>query len=120
AGGRVRLARLRPDEAVADFLAAGDVLTRCAVTCPGFVPWRSEAAVALAFVGDGEQARRLAAEELRYARAFAAPRALGVALRAAGVVSADGAEALLRDAVATLASAGAAVELARAQTDLGA
>jgi DNA-binding CsgD family transcriptional regulator len=121
ARGRLRVAQRRLDEAIADFLAAGDVLTRCAVTSPGFVPWRSQGAIALALAGEGERARRLAGEEVGYAREFAAPRALGVALHAAGVVAAgDRAEDLLRDALATLAGAGAPVALARAQADLGA
>jgi DNA-binding CsgD family transcriptional regulator len=118
--GRLRVAQRRPEEAIADFLAAGDVLTRCAVTSPGFVPWRSQAAVALAPAADGERARRLAEEELGYARAIGAPRALGVAQRAAGVVAGAGGEPRLREAVATLARAGAPVEHARAQAELGA
>jgi DNA-binding CsgD family transcriptional regulator len=132
ARGRLRTAQRRLEPAIADFLAAGDVLTRCAVTCPGFVPWRSQAAIALGLAGEYERARALAEEEVGYARQFAAPRALGVALHAAGVVAAgEGedpraargvapAEALLRDAVAAVAGAGAPVVLARAQADLGA
>jgi DNA-binding CsgD family transcriptional regulator len=137
ARGRLRTAQRRLEPAIADFLAAGDVLTRCAVTCPGFVPWRSQAAIALGLAGEHDRARELAGAEVGYAREFAAPRALGVALHAAGVVAAgegedprttgDAArsgtapgEVLLRDAVAVLADAGAPVALARAQADLGA
>ncbi len=145
ARGRLRTAQRRLEPAIADFLAAGDVLTRCAVTCPGFVPWRSQAAIALGLAGEHDHARELAEQEVGYAREFAAPRALGVALHAAGVVAAGegedpragetaasgrrgaGArsgvapgEVLLRDAVAVLVDAGAPVVLARAQADLGA
>ncbi len=116
--GRLRVAQRRFEEAIADFLAAGDVLTRCAVTSPGFVPWRSQGALALAVAGDGERARRLAQEEIDLALLFAAPRALGVAQRAAGVIAES--EPRLREAVATLARSGASVEHARAQADLGA
>jgi DNA-binding CsgD family transcriptional regulator len=143
ARGRLRTAQRRLEPAIADFLAAGDVLTRCAVTCPGFVPWRSQAAIAMGLAGEHDRARELAEEEVGYARQFAAPRALGVALHAAGVVAAGEGEdpraaaprhgdavarsagtapgeVLLRDAVAVLADAGAPVALARAQADLGA
>ena len=52
---------------------------------------------------------------------FAAPRALGVALRAAGVVRGGRAgEALLREAIETLEQADARLERARALTELGA
>jgi len=55
------------------------------------------------------------------ARAFGAPRALGVALRAAGLVAgAEGGEALLREAVDVLAGPDTRLEHARAIADLGA
>ena len=56
-------------------------------------------------LGDRESALALAEEDLARARAFDAPRALGVALRATGL-AAGGArgEALLREAVAVLAA----------------
>src|SRR4051812_29798638 len=135
ARGRLRTAQRQLEPAIADFLAAGDVLTRCAVTCPGFVPWRSQAAIALGLAGEHDRARQLAEQEVGYAREFTAPRALGVALHAEGVVAAGegddprspgargaaaAGEVLLRDAVAVLADAGAPVALARAQADLGA
>src|SRR5262249_19687159 len=52
---------------------------------PAFMAWRSPAALALLQLGDRDQARRLAAEELELARTWGAPRALGAALRAAGL-----------------------------------
>jgi DNA-binding CsgD family transcriptional regulator len=59
-------------------------------------------------LGDDEAARRLTDEDLALARAFGAPRCLGVALCAAGVAEGgDAAEALLRDALTTLAATGA-------------
>jgi len=64
---------------------------------------------------------RLAEEEVELARVFAAPRALGVALRALGVIT-DGraGEALLREALECLERAGSPIERARVLTDLGA
>ena len=60
-------------------------------------------------------------EELELARRFGAPRAIGGALRAAGLVRGgeEGTD-LLREAVDVLEGSGADLELARALTDLGA
>ena len=87
ARGRLRVAQGRVAEGLEDILAVGALLTRSLVTCPGALAWRSEAALAHLALGDHESAERLAEEELQLARAFGAPRALGVALRAAGVVA---------------------------------
>jgi DNA-binding CsgD family transcriptional regulator len=83
-------------------------------------PWRSSAAVSLAHLGERERATRLAEEEIELARRWAAPRAIGVALRAAGI--AHGGErgvTLLREAVVVLESSSAPLEHARALADLG-
>jgi DNA-binding CsgD family transcriptional regulator len=119
--GRLRIAQLRLDEGVEDLLAVGALATRAGVTCPSFLPWRSEAGLALHALGRGDEARRLAEEELALARAFGAARALGIALRAAGVIAGgrEG-EALLREAVDSFERGGARIERARALTDLGA
>ena len=121
ARGRLRVAQRRTDEAVADLTGAGRVLEAMLVPTPAFVPWRADVARALLTLGQPDAADRLAREELRLARAFGAPRALGVALRAAGTTAGgrDG-ERLLREAVSTLERAGAPVEHAAALTDLGA
>ncbi len=121
ARGRLRVEQGRVAEGLEDFLAVGAGLTQATVTCPGFLPWRSEAALAHLALGDRESAARLAGEELELARAFGAPRALGVAKRAAGVVAGgDGGEALLREAVDDLERGDARVDRARALADLGA
>src|SRR6266545_4464553 len=72
----------RTAEGLEDILAAGMLITRAQVICPGSLSWRSEAALAQRALGDRESAERLAAEELELARVFGAPRALGVGLRA--------------------------------------
>jgi DNA-binding CsgD family transcriptional regulator len=85
------------------------------------VPWRSAAATAYAALGNVGEARKLASEEVELARSFGAPRAIGIALDAAGLV--EGKErgiALLSEAVEVLESSGADLEHARALTDLGA
>jgi DNA-binding CsgD family transcriptional regulator len=75
----------------------------------------------LAALGRNEEALRLADEELRLARFLGAPRAIGIALRARGLIAeGDQRDELLREAVAVLAGSGAALEHARALCDLGA
>jgi DNA-binding CsgD family transcriptional regulator len=121
ARAHLRIAQHRPNDALADLLAAGEVATRALAPSPGFLPWRSDAALARLALGDREGASRHAGEELALARASGAPRALGVALRVAGVVArGERGEALLRAAVATLDGAGAPLERARALAALGA
>ena len=88
---------------------------------PAFIAWRSPAALALLQLGEQEQARRLATEELALARTWGAPRALGVALRAAGL--AEGGKrglALLEEAVEVLSDSPAKLEHAKGRAELGA
>jgi len=121
ARGRLRVAQGRTAEGLDDFLAVGVGLTRALVICPSYLPWRSEAALARLVLGEREAAGRLADEEVELARAFGAPRALGVAKRAAGVVAGgERGELLLREAVDDLARGDAPLERARALADLGA
>jgi DNA-binding CsgD family transcriptional regulator len=121
ARGRLRVEQGRVAEALDDFLGVGADLTRAMVTCPGYLPWRSEAALAHRALGDHESAARLAEEELELARAFGAPRALGVASRAAGVVAGgERGELLLREAIDAFEVGDASLERARALADLGA
>jgi DNA-binding CsgD family transcriptional regulator len=83
--------------------------------------WRSRAALALAAIGDGEQARRLALEDLERARRWRASSGMGIALRAVGLIE-GGAAAVdrLREATELLARSPARLEHARALVDLGA
>jgi DNA-binding CsgD family transcriptional regulator len=121
ARGRLRVGQGRVAEGLEDFLGVGITLTRAMVTCPSYLPWRSEAALAHLALGDGDEAGRLAAEELDLARDFGAPRALGVAKRAAGVVAGgERGELLLREAVDAFERGDASLERARALADLGA
>ena len=88
---------------------------------PAFIAWRSPAALALQQLGDNDQARRLVAEELELARTWGAPRALGAALRAAGLIEGGkGGLALLEEAVQVLSGSPAKLEHAKARTELGA
>jgi DNA-binding CsgD family transcriptional regulator len=121
ARGRLRVEQGRVAEGLEDLLAVGAHLTQALVTCPGYLPWRSEAALAHLALGERVEAQRLADDELELARAFGAPRALGVAMRAAGLVAGgERGAALLRQAIEALERGDARSERARALADLGA
>jgi DNA-binding CsgD family transcriptional regulator len=121
ARGRLRLAELRPAVALGDLLAAGELFARLHSLNSTTTPWRSDAALAHLALGAPAEAKPLAAEEVALARAYHGPRALGIALRAAGLTEGGrrGIE-LLRQAAGVLAGSGARLEHARAMTDLGA
>jgi DNA-binding CsgD family transcriptional regulator len=119
--GRLRFSRQRFGEALSDFLAAGEIATCTGAISPSYLPWRSAAARAAVAIGEPEVARRLSDEEVELAHAFGAPRALGVALRAAGLVAGgQRGETLLREAIEVLSGADTRLERAYAQADLGA
>jgi DNA-binding CsgD family transcriptional regulator len=81
--------------------------------------WRHLLARAL-MEREPDRAHELADEEVRRAREFGAPRALGIALRGAGLVARNGdGLALLRESVDTLAGERFKLEYARSLTELG-
>jgi DNA-binding CsgD family transcriptional regulator len=120
---RARLRMLNGDLAggLKDMLDAGGQSDALGGRNPAFMAWRSPAALALLQLGDRDEARRLAAEELELARTWGAPRALGAALRAAGLAE-GGARGLglLEEAVEALTNSPAKLEHAKARTELGA
>jgi DNA-binding CsgD family transcriptional regulator len=119
--GRLRLAQGRAREGIDDLLELGRRLTEWGVLNPAAFLWRSPAAVALAGSGDQARARELVEEDVGRARAFGAPSALGMSLRAAGLVEGGAkGEELLQEAVEVLRDSPARLELARALCDLGA
>ena len=121
ARGRLRLAQLRPAEALGEILAAGDIAVGTGSISPGYLAWRSTAALAHLALGDTAAARRFADEEVELARVYGGSRTLGVALRTAGVVTGAGeGEALLRESIACLEEARVPLERALALTELGA
>jgi DNA-binding CsgD family transcriptional regulator len=121
ARGRLRVEQGRLADGLDDFLAVGRDLTEGSVTSPAFLPWRSESALAQLALGDRAAAQRLANEEVALARSFGASRALGVALRAAGLAAGgERGSAVLRDAAVAFERAGASLERARTLADLGA
>ncbi len=105
--------------ACGDQLTAGDLAERWGIQNPAMMPWRSAAALSLSALGERQQASRLCAAEIDLARRWGAGRAIGVALRAAGVVEGGNIEHLT-EAVTVLRASPAPLELARALIDLGA
>lgn len=119
--GRLHMALGRHREALDDFRECGRRLEAWGSRNPALVPWRSNAALALAALGEDEEAREIARVEVDLARRFAVPRALGMALRASGLVERPERRLeLLEEAAAVLERSPAALERARALTDVGA
>ncbi len=121
---RARLKGLRGDVrgALMDTLESGRRFDSVGGRNPAFLPWRSRAALCLHELGsEPERAAALVEEEVELALAWGAPRTLGVARRARGLVlGGDDGLALLRDSVATLEGSPARLELARSLVELGA
>ena len=121
ARGRVRGAQGHLQEALDDFLECGQRCEPLGLSIASTFPWRAEAALVHAALGDSGEARRLAGEQLELARAFGRPRTLGISLRVCGLV--EGGEPgleLLAEAVKTLERSQSPLELARALSDYGA
>jgi tetratricopeptide (TPR) repeat protein len=111
------LAEGKPEEAVA--ISERLEPTRPAATHPVWAPWRAIRARALAELGDAQEARRLALEDLALARRIGARWVIGRALRIVAEVGGSGAVELAREAVVQLAPTSARLELAKARTELG-
>ena len=125
ARGRLRLAQGRPADALADFETCAEMFSPdvwgTEMRDVGYVHARAGAAQALLRLGEREAARQVAQAELADVRVFGAPRALGIALRVAGL--AQGGERgleLLHESVASLRDSPALLELAHSLTELGA
>jgi DNA-binding CsgD family transcriptional regulator len=120
--GCLAFAERRDGDALAQFEAWRDVVV--GVRNPAcFAAWRSASAHPLARLGRTREASELAREELELARAFGAPRAISVALRALAHADAyhhlDRPIGLLEEAVEVLAGSDARLERSRALLDLG-
>lgn len=119
ARGRLRLAQGDSEGALREYLDVGDRVLRAGYPNPAAMDWRSRAAVLIAEQGNRDRAVELAAEELRLADAFGAPRPRGVALIAMGrVVGGPEGVEYLRQA-GDLLKAVTPVEYARAMVELG-
>jgi DNA-binding CsgD family transcriptional regulator len=86
---------------------------------PGWTSGRSLAALAHRALDEQDAALALAADDLEAARAFGAPREVGIALRTLALVG-DRSPELLRESAAALEDSQDKLELARTLLDLGA
>ncbi len=120
ARGLLRLAQGRSRQGLDDILEFGRRRERWSGANPLASRWRSHAALALADLGELDEARRRAADEVIRARRWGAATELGVALRVAAGVGAGSAQDLLREAVVVLEGSPARLEHTRALIDLGA
>lgn len=119
--GRLRMAQDKQSEALGDLQLCAERALRWGAGSPAFLAWRSSTALALAQTEDTERAWGLAGEEVARARRFGAARALGVALRVAGLLPVRSRDiGPLEEAARVLQDSGAPLEHARALIDLGA
>ncbi|MBL1083485.1 AAA family ATPase [Streptomyces actinomycinicus] len=110
----------RHEEALDAAFDAGRRFACYGGTNPALLPWRSQAALCLHALDRDEEARRLAAEELDFARQWGADHVIGRALRIYGLLHC-GPEGigLLEQAEKTLRHGPARLEHAKALVDLG-
>jgi DNA-binding CsgD family transcriptional regulator len=121
ARGLLRIAQGRTRQGVDDLLEFGRRDELWGGANPLASRWRSRAAPAVGVLGDGDEARRLADDDVVRARRWGAASGIGIALRASALVEPGSASVgRLREAVEVLARAPARLEHARALTDLGA
>jgi ATP/maltotriose-dependent transcriptional regulator MalT len=111
ARGALRVAQHRPEEALADLLAAAGGWQALGVTNPAVASWRTAAVAAYRALGEHDEAAALAGEQLALARKAGSPLTLGVALRVHGD---------LAEAIGVLEPGAARYELALALADHGA
>jgi DNA-binding CsgD family transcriptional regulator len=119
--GRWRSITGDPEGALRDLTEAGERHASWGSISPAFTAWRSACALVRLGLGEREEAKRLAGQELELARRVGLPRSIGVGLWASGLI--EGGEsgiAMLRAAVEALEASPARLEHARALVDLGA
>ena len=118
--GYLRLAEGKPELAMKDFTELMGREERTGPTNLFLTPYKSLAAIAASRMGQRERAIELSLGALDKARAWGAPRALGNALRFAGLVRSGPAGLdLLYEAVEVLEPSAARLVFASALTDLG-
>jgi DNA-binding CsgD family transcriptional regulator len=121
ARGRLGIALGDVREGLDDLLELGRRCETWGIYNPALFAWRSEAALALAQVGDRGEAKRLAGEDVELARRFGAPRAIAMALRAQALAEQSPRSVeLLEEAASVLADSPAVLTRAHVLVDLGA
>lgn len=117
---RLRLAQDRPAEALAELEGCLIYERDMGVRHGCWSAWRTKAAEAQLALGEERRAAGTAAKALELARDLGTPRAVGLALRAAGLTCPAGERtATLAQAVGVFERGGLAVDHARALADLG-
>jgi DNA-binding NarL/FixJ family response regulator len=121
ARGWLRLARRELAASAADFERLGRYMESFEMRNPAMLAWRSHLALPLLALDRRDEALVLAREEVELARAWGAPRAIGVALRVRGLAEGgtDGIESL-RESLAVLETSSAKLERPRTMVELGA
>lgn len=118
--GRVRSRVNDLHGALDDLLTGGRHLVSWGLVNPAPYPWRSETADVLSRLGRHAEAVEMAVEEVRLARRWGAPRALGLALTTLGrVAERPGRIASLEEAVRVLEGRGSLLALAEALIETG-
>ncbi|KOT97722.1 hypothetical protein ADK70_07905 [Streptomyces rimosus subsp. pseudoverticillatus] len=118
ARGRHLLATSRYHAALEQLLACGATATAWKFDTPTFLPWRSDAAMALMKLGEEEEARRLLLVQMERPGGNS-PTARGTALRVlAGISRSSERLALLRESAMLLSDKGNRVELTRTLVEL--
>ena len=117
---RIRAAQGDPRGALADLGRIERVAARYAFVNPGATPWRAQAALIHAALGDNDQALGLVEEDVNQARAIGSERALGTAMRVRGLFRKEHGLEDLGEAVEILAAGQDRLEHVRALVDLGA
>ncbi len=119
--GVLRLAQGRLEDAVSDLEELGRRGDAWRPWNPGIFGYRSTLALAYFRLGREQDAREMAAEGVERARRWAAPRAVGIALRTCGLVTGGPAGIeQIAESVGVLTDSGARLEHARSLVDLGA
>jgi DNA-binding CsgD family transcriptional regulator len=121
AHGRVLIAEARPAEALQTLLVLGERVCQVDLDHPALFPWRVDAALAAALLGEWERSRSLATEALARAEASALPRVRAGAHRAMAFAHDDVRGAgHLREALALLPETPRRLERVRVLAELGA
>jgi DNA-binding CsgD family transcriptional regulator len=120
ARGWIRLARREHDRARSDFEELGRIMEAFRMHNPAQLAWRSHLALALLALERRDDALELAREEAELARAWGAPRSIGVALRVQGLAEGKQGIGTLRESLAVLEPSSAKLERARTLVELGA
>jgi DNA-binding CsgD family transcriptional regulator len=121
ASGVLRAAAGNHEAAIEELRGCGSQHPAFGGENPAMLPWRSAVALSLSEVDRKDEARKLAADEVRRAQAFGAARAIGIALRADALVGPPAERPKgLAAALEVLAHSPARLEHARVLVDLGA